>query len=251
MGEDATQWHEGRKAWARLEAWYRTPQGPASAQPGRGDDALTALTDIGLARRLLDQAELEAVRGARKHGKSWAEIAVKLGVTRQSAWERWRDLDETASTSRAERHAEAAYAEAAAQGDPGRSFEDDYDEFQARLLTDPGLPARMADVLEPQMFVITVPRVTALTRHHAETVLHRAGLIAVGPDSAPLGTVSDPDDIVTDQSPAADEKAPPGATVTLWTDRRGGSGVHEPRRPMPDPKTGRAMRDENTGDIVS
>ena len=248
MGEDATQWHAGRQAWDRLEAWYRTPQPATTAKPGRGDDALTALADIGLARRLLDQAELEAVRSARKHGKSWAEIAVKLGVTRQSAWERWRDLDETATATPAPTHPRTAPP---AQDEPGRSFEDDYDELQARLLTDPTFPARLADELEPQMFIVTVPRVTALTRHHAQAVLHRAHLIAVGPDSAPLGSVSDPDDIVTDQSPAADEKVPSGTTVVLWTDRRGGSGVHEPRRPVPDPKTGRAMRDENTGDIVN
>ena len=45
-------------------------------------------------RRLLDQAELAAVRAARGRAKTWAEIATRLGVTRQSAWERWRDLDD-------------------------------------------------------------------------------------------------------------------------------------------------------------
>jgi len=242
MGEDATQWHAGRQAWDRLEAWYRTPQARTTPQPGGGDDALTALSDIGLARRLLDQAELEAVRSARKHGKSWAEIAVKLGVTRQSAWERWRDLDETASVPHTARPA---------QEDAGRSFEDDYDELQARLLTDPNLTAHMAGDLEPHMFVVTVPKVTTLTRHHAQAVLSRAYLHAVSPDGAPLDSVSDPDDIVTDQNPEADAKVPSGTRVALWTDRRGGSGVHEPRRPIPDPKTGHAMRDENTGDIVN
>jgi hypothetical protein len=53
---------------------------------------MQALGDIRLVRELLDQAEMGAVRAARAGGRSWAEIAAVLGVTRQSAWERWRDL---------------------------------------------------------------------------------------------------------------------------------------------------------------
>ena len=34
------------------------------------------------------------MRTARRHGKSWTEIATMLAITRQSAWERWRDLDD-------------------------------------------------------------------------------------------------------------------------------------------------------------
>jgi PASTA domain-containing protein len=76
-------WRDGREAWERLA---RPPQS--------GEEALGALSDIGLVRRLLDQAELEAVRVARRDRRSWAEIATRLGVSRQSAWERWRDLDD-------------------------------------------------------------------------------------------------------------------------------------------------------------
>jgi PASTA domain-containing protein len=76
-------WHEGHEAWQRL-----------AGRPKSGEEALAALSDIGLVRRLLDQAELEAVRAARRDRKSWAEIATRLGVSRQSAWERWRELDE-------------------------------------------------------------------------------------------------------------------------------------------------------------
>src|SRR5215207_3891347 len=76
-------WHEGREAWERL-----------AGRPRSGEEALVALSDIGLVRRLLDQAELEAVRAARRDRKSWAEIATRLGVSRQSAWERWRELDD-------------------------------------------------------------------------------------------------------------------------------------------------------------
>jgi len=76
-------WREARAAWERL-----------AGRPGSGEEALGALSDIGVLRRLLDQAELEAVRVARRDRKSWAEIATRLGVSRQSAWERWKDLDE-------------------------------------------------------------------------------------------------------------------------------------------------------------
>lgn len=58
------------------------------------DAAIAALRDIGLVRRLTDQAELVSVQTARRHGRSWAEIATALGVTRQSAWERWHELDD-------------------------------------------------------------------------------------------------------------------------------------------------------------
>lgn len=74
-------WETGRRVWERLA------RRPAA-------DALDALSDVDQLRKLLDQVELEAVRDARRGGRSWTEIAVRLGVTRQSAWERWRELDE-------------------------------------------------------------------------------------------------------------------------------------------------------------
>jgi DNA-binding Lrp family transcriptional regulator len=76
-------WREAREAWGRL-----------ARRPGSGEEALNALSDVGVVRRMLDQAELEAVRTARRDRKSWAEIATRLGVSRQSAWERWKDLDD-------------------------------------------------------------------------------------------------------------------------------------------------------------
>ncbi|MBV9352793.1 MAG: hypothetical protein JOZ23_14855 [Mycobacterium sp.] len=85
----AEAWDHGNKAWRRLAA---RPDGPTD-----GDAALAALSDIGAVRRLLDQAELAAVRSARRNAKSWAEIATHLGVTRQSAWQRWRDLDDSSA----------------------------------------------------------------------------------------------------------------------------------------------------------
>ncbi len=52
-----------------------------------------AKSDIRLVRGLLGQAELGAVKAARDGGKTWAEIATMLGVTKQTAWERRHDLD--------------------------------------------------------------------------------------------------------------------------------------------------------------
>ena len=52
-------------------------------------DALADLT--GLATEL-DEAITQAVTGLRKTGYSWAEIAVRLGVTRQAAQQRWGRL---------------------------------------------------------------------------------------------------------------------------------------------------------------
>ncbi len=44
-------------------------------------------------------AELErAIAGARSAGQSWEAIGRSLGVTRQSAWERYRHLDEGSET---------------------------------------------------------------------------------------------------------------------------------------------------------
>src|SRR6476660_4019884 len=81
------RWSDGYEAWKRLRRWHEG--GTAD-----GDAALDALSDVGALRRLLDEAELAAVRAARGRAKSWAEIATRLGVTRQSALERLRDLDD-------------------------------------------------------------------------------------------------------------------------------------------------------------
>jgi hypothetical protein len=90
---------DGRRAWSRLKGWHQDTRSAVPGHPDDGESALHALADVGEVRRLLDQAELVAVRTARRHGKSWAEIATRLGVARQSAWERWRDLDETDEVS--------------------------------------------------------------------------------------------------------------------------------------------------------
>jgi hypothetical protein len=96
MGKGRSPWQDGRRAWRRLNGWHQDGPSPTPGRPDDGELALKALADVGVVRHLLDRAELVAVRTARRHGKSWAEIATLLGVTRQSAWERWRDLDDEA-----------------------------------------------------------------------------------------------------------------------------------------------------------
>jgi hypothetical protein len=182
-------------------------------------------------RRLLDQAEFEAVRAARKHGKPWSEIAIRLGVTRQSAWERWRDIDETPAPAGSGSRDESLPA--AAGPAPGSA-----------------IPLEMKR--RRRRSTVQVPNVIGMSWDDARALLGRNELVAMGPDpdGPPLGALGWPDGVVTDQSPESGAKVPAGSTVTLWIGR-GGSGVREPRRPKPDPKTGRKMRDEITDETVN
>jgi len=66
----------------------------------------------------------------------------------------------------------------------------------------------------------------------------------------PVTALGWPDAVVTDQSPESGAKVPVGTTVTLWIERGGGSGVREPRRPLPRPRTGQAMKDDPLDDAV-
>jgi len=54
------------------------------------------LEDVRLVHGLLAQAELGAVRRARHCGISWTDIGEMLGITRQTAWERWHEDSELA-----------------------------------------------------------------------------------------------------------------------------------------------------------
>ena len=56
-------------------------------------EVLSTLHCIQEIRTRCDMTELATVRQAREAGLSWTEIATTLGVTRQSAWERWHELD--------------------------------------------------------------------------------------------------------------------------------------------------------------
>jgi hypothetical protein len=55
-------------------------------------EALTHLT--GLERELHDAIHT-AVEGLRAQGYSWADIALRLGITRQAAHQRWATTEET------------------------------------------------------------------------------------------------------------------------------------------------------------
>jgi hypothetical protein len=243
MGKGRSPWLDGRRAWSRLKGWY---QGAPSTVPGQtdgGESALDALADVGQVRRLLDQAELVAVRTARRHGKSWAEIATRLGVTRQSAWERWRDLDETDGLPTQERAPDDVAAEiSAATAIVDRT---------ARATARSDEIERAAMERRRRSSAI-VPNVVGRSWDDARHALLDAGLVAVGPDpdGPPVTALGWPDVVVTDQSPESGAKVPVGTMVTLWIERGGGSGVREPRRPLPRPRKGRAMNDDPLDDAV-
>ncbi len=218
MGKDVDPWPEGQQAWGRVAGWF---QDTSPVPPGHlddGDRALTVLADIGLVRRLLDQVEFEAVRTARKQGKSWSEIAIRLGVTRQSAWERLRDVDDAGQVS----SSPVAVPEEVTARDRRRRSS------------------------------VVVPNVIGMSWDDAHAVLQHNGLVAVGPDpdGPPMTVAGWPQGVVTDQSPESGARVPPGSLVTVWVDRGGGAGVREPRRPKPDPKIGRKMWDEVTDEAV-
>jgi hypothetical protein len=199
---------EGQGAWRRLGAWIRHPR-PDS------DRALTALSDVGQIRRLLDHAEFEAVRIARGQRRSWSEIAIRLGMTRQSAWERWRDIDDA----------------------PDMTEDRGSDADPVELVVNARDRRRRSTV--------TVPNVVGLPWNEARDRLMARGLVIASPnpDGPPLTIDGWPSGVVTDQSPESRATIPPGSSVTVWLDRGrgGGSGVREPLRPKPAPQAGRAV----------
>lgn len=97
MSRGRAPWQDGRRAWQRLNGWHNENPRAVPGHPDDGDAALTALVDVHLVRGLLDRAELVAVKTARRHGKSWSDIATMLHMSRQSAWERWHDVDDKPS----------------------------------------------------------------------------------------------------------------------------------------------------------
>ncbi|MBY8860722.1 PASTA domain-containing protein [Nocardia sp. CA2R105] len=200
---------EGGAAWRRL-----TSRRGGSRS---GDDALTALADIGAVRRLLDQWELDAVRIARRRNKSWAEIATYLGVTRQSAWERWRDLDSEPAPGGVESSRPAVESAAA-----------EVSEWERDLLEAGARDRRRRANVE-------VPSVVGLEWAAALRALTGKGLAPASAD--PDTALPDPAEagwFVTDQSPESGARVAGGSAVRLWLRRNdGGSGVREPRQPMP------------------
>jgi hypothetical protein len=209
----ADGWEQARHAWRRLAA--------NSGHPRDDHDGLALLSDIGVVRRMLDQAELAAVRAARLHDKSWAEIATFLGVTRQSAWERWRDLDGSPAAGESERSAESTVlADAASHLVKIRAQEQ----------------RRASKVL--------VPNVVGLEWIKAREVLAAEGLTAI---NAQPDIPTDPGTegwVVTDQSPESGARVRAGSIIRLWLRGDGDAGVREPRRPRPTPLSAREMLPE-------
>lgn len=233
MSSKSSRWQEARRAWARLAGWDHDDPSARARRFEDGADPLEALADVGYLRHLLDQAELTAVRTARRAGKSWAEIATKLGVTRQSAWERWREIDERETPPEKD-----VLADAAAELIGSRDSE------RGRVETWASERRRRSSVV--------VPNVVGMSWDDARRVLTEKRLVAVGPDpdGPPLAAQGWPNGVVTDQSPESGAKVPVGSSVTLWLDRGGGSGVREPRRPKPTPRSGREMRYEPSDEAV-
>jgi len=54
------------------------------------EDLLTRLPEVAAAGQQVEQHLSEWVRVARDRGISWARIGASLGMTRQSAWERFK-----------------------------------------------------------------------------------------------------------------------------------------------------------------
>lgn len=234
-------WADGRRAWERLNQWQRRVSGNRT---GSGEESLDALSDVGSIRRLLDQAELVAVRNARRHGKSWSEIAIRLGMTRQSAWEKWRDIDEAIDGATDDTQTDAPAATSAEPEAVGlQAVENavtEWVEEKARNLR--------------RRSTVTVPRVIGMSVDDAQHELAKKGLAAgsAEPGGHPLAIAGWPNGVVTGQAPEHGARVPRGSVVKLWVERDdgGNAGVREPRRPKPSPRSGREVLPEPADDAV-
>lgn len=79
-------------------------------------DALDALGEVELDIRTLEVKRIALIGAAQAQGASWGEIGAALGVSRQAAWEKYRDLVRAAlevTAARAQHSEEAILASAA------------------------------------------------------------------------------------------------------------------------------------------
>ena len=92
------------------------PPGDIDAVVHSPSDALGALSEVEQDMRALEVQKIRLIGAAQKHGASWDEIGTALDVTRQAAWEKYRDrvrelLDATAARAQ---HSEDETLESAA-----------------------------------------------------------------------------------------------------------------------------------------
>ncbi len=209
------------KPWKRLGPWL-----PGGEPTNDGDAALRALADVADVRRSLEQAELLAVRTARRHRKSWTEIATMLTISRQSAWERWRELDPDAGAD--------TWAE-----EPERVTDSAPSDLVGRVR---------------RRRTVEVPDLVGFTVTEALGILTGTGLVA---ESATPGIElrETRDDlrpaVIVRQYPDAGTRIQAASTIRLWLERGDGeAGVREPRRPTTPPHAARGHRDERTQEAV-
>ncbi len=207
MAKGRGPWQDAKRAWERLKSWYASN---ANDIDSSGQPSLDALADVGTLRRLLDEVELAAVYVARLHGKSWAEIATRLGVTRQSAWERWRELD---------------------QPQAGRA----------------AVAVRSANPLVVVPDVAGLTLIEAL-RAFGEGDLRPAAADPDGPplsSQTPSDVIVDQSPEAGARVPAGSP-----VRLWFRSGGGGEGGVREPRRPGPDPKSAREMLPEPVDDAL-
>lgn len=113
-----------------------TPLSMPQQRPALDDVPLEQLRDFGrLAGQALADALERAVRHLRLAGASWSDVGDRLGVTRQSAWEKYRHVD--------------AYGVRLVRDDDGRAVCED--EMTGHRFRDPqALGADAARVIEHQ-----------------------------------------------------------------------------------------------------
>lgn len=224
-------------------AWRRVAARLRGSDVADGPAALGLLADIEGLRRALDRAELSAVRAARRHRTSWAEIATELGVSRQSAWERWRDLDLDVDRP-------AGGRDEGLDGTLGDAVDGLVGETAATVADAVAAPVASGRARR-SLGRGVVPDVIGLGAESAGAVLRGAGFVPVlhDPGDARLPLAADATGTVTDQVPRGGTRRRGGSQVTVWLTRGGGgaAGVREPRRPSPTPRQARGVADPVDG----
>jgi hypothetical protein len=81
MPADENEWEQWENAIAHIE-----------------DDPLQVIRTAAMFERYFDAAKSEAVKVARGSGLSWEEISAALGVAKQSAWQRYRQVERLVRT---------------------------------------------------------------------------------------------------------------------------------------------------------